>query len=68
MHEITIANYYTISHDSYNDVWFAPCGRHESLVTTVSRIFSVSVSDIDRPFPFCSKYINSIYGSIFQEE
>jgi hypothetical protein len=43
IYEITTVAHYTISHDSYNGLWFVPCGRYESQVTTVSRIFSVSV-------------------------
>jgi hypothetical protein len=43
IYEITTVAYYAVSHDSYNAVWFVPCGRHESQVTTISRIFSVSV-------------------------
>jgi len=43
MYEMTTIADYIFSHDNYNAVWFAPCGRHEPQVTTVSRIFVVNL-------------------------
>ncbi|KDR21457.1 hypothetical protein L798_03910 [Zootermopsis nevadensis] len=43
MYNITKHADNTISHQNYHGVWYVPCERRESRVTTISRIFSVEV-------------------------
>jgi hypothetical protein len=43
LYDMTTNADHTVSHNSYNSPWHVPCGRRESRVTTISRIFSLTV-------------------------
>jgi hypothetical protein len=63
MYNITQHADYTVSHFTHRGLWYVPCGRHESRVKTISRIFTVTVWIMITMFLFIASALMACMGA-----